>query len=73
VINHSGKKKAPPAETQKKYAQAEALLNQVIADHPDSPWADLAQTTLNRGLGCDWAEWNVHPDYDKRAKLVPKF
>ena len=35
--------------------------------------ADLAQTTLNRGLGCDWGEWSVHPDYDKRAELVPKY
>ncbi|QDV38990.1 vWA domain-containing protein [Tautonia plasticadhaerens] len=73
VINHSPKKKAPPAETEKGYARAEGMLTQVIADHPGTPWADLAQTTLDRGLGCDWAEWNVHPDYDKRAELVPKF
>ncbi|WP_152052578.1 vWA domain-containing protein [Tautonia marina] len=73
VINHSGKKKAPTEETEKRYAEATQLLNEVIERHPDTPWADLAQLTLNRGLGCDWSEWSVHPDYNKRAALVPKY
>lgn len=73
VIDHSGKKKAPNEETEKKYAEATRLLEQVIERHPETPWADLAQITLSRGLGCDWYEWNVHPDYTKRAELVPKF
>lgn len=73
VIDHSGKKKAPNEETEKKYAEATRLLERVIERHPDTPWADLAQITLGRGLGCDWSEWNAHPDYFKRAELVPKF
>ncbi|WP_158633691.1 vWA domain-containing protein [Tautonia sociabilis] len=73
VIDHSGKRKAPPAETDKKYAEARRLLELVCERHPETPWADLARTTLDRGLGCDWNEWSVHPDYDERAKLVPNF
>ena len=73
VVNHSGDPKAPESETEKKYAQARRLLGLVIERHPETPWAHLAQTTLDRGLGCSWGEWSVHPDYDKRADLVPKY
>jgi hypothetical protein len=73
VINHSGQKKAPTEETEKRYAEATQLLNEVIEHHPDTPWADLARRTLDIGLGCDWSEWNVHADYEKRAALVPKY
>ena len=73
VINHSGKAKAPANETDKKYAEARRLLELVIERHPDTPWADLARVTLDRGLGCEWGEWSVNPEYDKRAALVPKY
>jgi hypothetical protein len=73
VIDHNPTPKAPKEETEKKYAEATRLLKLVIERHPDSPWADLAQTTLTRGLSCGWGEWNVSPQYDERAKLVPKY
>jgi len=73
AIHHSQKPKAPTKETAKKYEEAERLLNAVIESHPDTPWADLARTTLNRGLSCHWGERNVNPDYAERAKLVPKY
>ncbi len=73
VLVHSPKPHAPVRETGKKAAEAKRLLNLVIERHPDTPWADLALITLNRGLSCQWRERNRHPDYDERRKLVPKF
>ncbi|CAN5906502.1 VWA domain-containing protein [soil metagenome] len=73
ALRHSKEKKAPESETAKKYEEAERLLKQVIERHPKTPWADFAQTELDRGFGCDRSEWVVHPDYRKRAENVPKF
>lgn len=73
VIDHARDPRAPKEETQKYYAEAEALLKRVVERHADTPWADLAQTILDRGLSCGWGEWSVHPDYDERAKLVPNY
>jgi hypothetical protein len=73
AIGHSRDRKAPKAETEKKYADAERLLKQVIERHPKTPWADLAQDEIDRGFGCQWGEWQHNPRYDERAKLVPKY
>ncbi len=70
---HSGKKMAPKEETEKKYAEAMALLKDVIKKHPKTPWADLAQDYINRGFGVWRGEWHHNPQYDERAKLVPKY
>ena len=60
-------------ETAKKYAEAERLLKEVIARHPKTPWADLAQDTLNRGLSVQLNEWHHNPKYYERAQFVPKY
>jgi hypothetical protein len=73
TIGHSRDHKAPKAETEKKYAEAERLLKRVIQRHPKTPWADLAQDEIDRGFGCQWGEWQHNPRYDERAKLVPKY
>jgi hypothetical protein len=73
VIDHSKDRKSPKGETDRKYAEAEKLLAEVIARHPKTPWADLAQDELNRGFGCQRNEWRHDPRYDERAKLVPKY
>jgi von Willebrand factor type A domain len=73
VIDHSKDRKSPKQETEKKYAEAEQLLKEVIAKHPKTPWADLAQDELNRGFGCQRNEWHHDPRYEERAKLVPKY
>ena len=73
VIDHSGDRKAPKEDTDKKYAEAIALLKKVIEKHPNTPWADLAQDELNRGLGAQRNEWHHNPKYNERAKLVPKY
>jgi hypothetical protein len=73
VIDHSHDRKAPKEMTAKKYAQAEKLLKEVIARHPRTPWADLAQDELNRGLGAQRNEWHHNPKYSERAKMVPKY
>ena len=73
VLDHSHDRKADKAKTDKKYAEATKLLKEVIARHPKTPWADLAQDELNRGLGVQRNEWHHNPKYNERAKLVPKY
>ena len=73
AINHSQRQKAPKSATEKKYAEAKALLEKVIKDHPNTPWADLAQDEMNRGFGCQRDEEHHSPFYGERAKLVPKY
>ncbi|WP_422928102.1 vWA domain-containing protein [Singulisphaera sp. PoT] len=73
VIDHSGDRKAAKEKTEKKYVEAQALLKKVIELHPRTPWADLAQDELNRGLGCQRNEWHHNPKYYERLKFVPKY
>ena len=71
VVDHSKIPLAPKNDTAKKYAEAERLLKQVIARHPKTPWADLAQDALNRGLSVQLNEWHHNPKYYERAQFVP--
>ncbi len=73
VIDHSHDRKAPKNQTEKKYLEAQNLLKKVVELHPRTPWADLAQDELNRGLGCQRNEWHHNPKYYERSKLVPKY
>jgi hypothetical protein len=73
VVNHSTKPLAPKNLTAKKYAEAERLLKDVIARHPKTPWADLAQDALNRGLSVQFDEWHHNPKYYERAQFVPRY
>jgi hypothetical protein len=72
-LHHSRTPKAPKEETAKKYAEAQKLLRLVIERHPKTPWADLAQDELNRGLGVQRTEWTHSPKYYERTKMVPKY
>ena len=72
-LHHSPTPKAPKEETAKKYAEATKLLKLVIERHPKTPWADLAQDELNRGLSVQRSEWAHSPKYYEREKLVPKY
>jgi hypothetical protein len=73
VIDHSTDRKAPKENTEKKYVQARTLLKKVIELHPQTPWADLAQDTINRGFGCRRNEWHHNPQYQERGKQIPKY
>ena len=73
VVDHSTKPLAPPNLTAKKYAEAERLLKEVITRHPKTPWADLAQDAINRGLSVQFNEWHHNPKYYERAQFVPKY
>jgi von Willebrand factor type A domain len=73
VVNHSTKPLAPRNLTAKKYAEAERLLKDVIARHPKTPWADLAQDALNRGLSVQLDEWHHNPKYYDRSQFVPRY
>lgn len=73
VLDHSKERKAPTDKTDKKYAQAERLFKDVIAKHPKTPWADLAQDCIDRGFGVQRNEWKYSPQYQERAKYVPKY
>jgi hypothetical protein len=72
-LHHSPIPKAPKEETAKKYAEAQKLLRLVIERHPKTPWADLAQDELNRGLSVHRVEWTHTPKYYERNKLVPRY
>jgi hypothetical protein len=72
-VDHSKTPLAPRNETAKKYAEAERLLNDVIARHPKTPWADLAQDTINNGFSVHFHEWHHNPKYAERAQYVPKY
>ena len=72
-LDHSPEPKAPKEQTAKKYAEANRLLKRVIELHPKTPWADLAQDELDRGLSVRRGEWHHSPKYHERVKLVPKF
>jgi hypothetical protein len=73
ILDHSKDRKAPAAETEKYYAEAERLFRDVIARHANTPWADLAQDCLDRGFGVHRTEWKYNPQYQDRAKYVPKY
>jgi hypothetical protein len=73
VVDHSKAPLAPPNQTAKKYAEAERLLKEVITRHPKTPWADLAQDAINRGLSVQLNEWHHNPKYFERAQFVPKY
>jgi hypothetical protein len=73
VVNHAKAPLAARNETAKKYAEAERLLKQVIARHPNTPWADLAQDTIERGFSVKFEEWHHNPKYFERAQYVPKY
>ena len=73
VVDHNKAPLAPQSETAKKYAEAERLLKEVIARHPKTPWADLAQDTLDRGLSVHLNEWHHDPKYYERLQSVPKY
>jgi len=73
VVDHTKKPLAPRNMTAKKYADAERLLRAVIAKHPKTPWADLAQDTLDRGFSVQLNEWHHNPKYHERWQFVPKY
>jgi hypothetical protein len=73
VVNHSTKPMAPRNETAKKYVEAERLLKEVIVRHSKTPWADLAQDILNRGLSVRLDEEVHNAKYYERAQFVPKY
>ncbi len=73
VVDHSKKPLAPRNQTAKKYAEAERLLQAVIAKHPKTPWGDLAQDALDRGFSVQLNEWHHNPKYHERWQFVPKY
>jgi len=73
VVDHASKGLAPESETADKYAEANHLLNNVIAEHPNTPWADLAKDALTRGFGVVLNQWEHSPNYQERERYVPKY
>jgi hypothetical protein len=73
VVNHSREPLAPRNQTAKKYAEAERLLKEVMVRHSKTPWSDLAQDILNRGLSVRLDEEVHNAKYYERAQFVPKY
>ena len=44
------------SQTEKAAAQAETYLQRVVAEHPGTPWAQIAAAELRRPLGYAWQE-----------------
>ena len=70
VVNHSTKARCLKWSA-KKYVEAERLLQDVIVRHSKTPWADLAQDVLNRGLSVRLDEEVHNAKYYERAHLCP--
>lgn len=73
VVDHASKGLAPESETSKKYSEANHLLNNVIAEYPDTPWAELAKDALTRGFSVTLNQWEHSPNYKDRQRYVPKY
>jgi hypothetical protein len=73
VVNHTTTPLAPRNETAKKYVEAERLLKEVMIRHSKTPWADLAQDILNRGLSVRLDEEVHNSKYYERMQFVPKY
>lgn len=73
VVDHSTKQLAPESETAKKISDARRLLNDVVAEYPDTPWSDLAKSTLARGFSVVLNQWERSPKYNERNQFVPKY
>jgi len=73
VVDHAREPLAAKNLTTKKYVEAKRLLEDVIAKYPKTPWADLAQDTLDRGFSVKLNEWHHNPKYADRAQYVPKY
>ena len=69
VVNHSKEPLASKNETAKKYVEAERLLREVIVRHAKTPWADLAQDTLDRGLSVHFDEETHTSKYFERGTI----
>ncbi|MEM6331551.1 MAG: VWA domain-containing protein, partial [Planctomycetota bacterium] len=44
------------SDLEKQAAKAEAYLSRVVAEHPGTPWAMLAERELDAPLGWEWSE-----------------
>ena len=73
AVNHSREPLAPRNEMAKKYVEAELLLKEVTVRHSKTPWADLAQDILNRGLSVRLDEEVHNAKYFERSQFVPKY
>lgn len=51
-------------------AEAKALLQKVVADHPNTPWALLAQRELKDAFGFRWQETYVPPPPPRREETA---
>ena len=80
---------SPSARRLEKQAeQARVYLQRVVAEHPNTPWAMLAEKELKDPLGWTWEEAhtgvneprkvaanmnnNPRPRQDDKAKMIPK-
>ncbi|WP_165074457.1 VWA domain-containing protein [Paludisphaera rhizosphaerae] len=73
VVDHAVNPVADPKITAEKIAEAKKLLNDVIAEYPNTPWSDLAADVLARGFSVVLNEWSHSPKYQDRSQFVPKF
>ncbi len=73
VVDLAQQPLAPEDLTARKYTEAKWLLDDVIAKHAKTPWADHPQDILNRDLSVKLNEWHHNRKYDERSQFMPKF
>ena len=52
--------------------EARSLLKRVVDEHPDTPWALLAQRELKDPFGFKWVETYVQPDVRENGRPRPR-
>ena len=70
VVNHSGKPLAPQNDRQK-ICRGRSTLEGRHFRHAHTPWADLAQDTINRGFSVKFNEEVHSAKYYERRSLFP--
>ena len=73
VVDHAQQPLEPKNLAARNYAEAKRLLEDVIAKHAKTLWANLAQDALNCGLSVELNKWRHNPKCDERSQFVPKF
>lgn len=61
------------ADLEVKGNEARQLLQQVIDDHQNTPWAGRAKYELRLGFGVTFVDVYRNPNYDNKNIVVPKF
>ena len=67
VVDHAREPRPPRTRPPRSTPKPSGCSRQSSRDHPKTPWADLAQDTLNRGFSVRLNEWHHNPEVLRTA------